>query len=511
MEEESFQNNFFDTEYLKADLKGRSVRGGAATIAAQGTTFFLGMASTVVLARLLTPQDFGLIAMVTAVTGFVVMFKDMGLSMATVQRAEVNHAQISTLFWINVVLSLGVMLVIAALAPVIAWFYGEPRLTWITLALAGAFIFGGFTIQHQALLRRNMRFGSLALIQIISMSVGIVAAIIAAWYGAGYWALVIMQLTTAITGAIAVWVVCGWRPGLPARRSGVRKMLAFGGNLTAVNVMNYFTRNTDNLLIGKFCGSQSLGWYSKAYGLLLLPIRQITAPLSAVAIPALSRLQDQSEKYRRFYCRGIEILVFAGAPLIVLLSVSADEFISLFLGKQWLDSVLIFRVLSPAALMATTNVATGWVYVSTGTVHRKLRWGIFASIVLCLSIAIGLKWGVLGVALAVSASRVVLKIPGLQYCYRGSPICLRDYFHSIWRPTLTSIAAGLVLYYIEKMFLSNIDQVLIRMVLLSSIYIALYLIFLYTLPGGREWWLKMLKTFKDLRPQPYRYNNKLKS
>jgi len=137
------EKEFFDTEYLKADLKGRSVRGGAVTMAAQGARFFLQMGSTVVLARLLTPQDFGLIAMVTAVTAFVMMFKDMGLSMATVQRAEVNHAQISTLFWINVALSLGIMLVTAALAPAIAWFYGEPRLTWITLALAGAFIFGG--------------------------------------------------------------------------------------------------------------------------------------------------------------------------------------------------------------------------------------------------------------------------------------------------------------------------------------------------------------------------------
>ncbi len=159
MAEEFFQNNFFDTEYLKADLKGRSVRGGAVTMAAQGIKFFLQIGSTVVLARLLTPEDFGLIAMVTAVTGFVMMFKDMGLSMATVQRAEIDHAQISTLFWINVVLSLAFMLLTATLAPAIAWFYSEPRLTWITLALAGAFIFSGFTVQHQALLRRQMNFG----------------------------------------------------------------------------------------------------------------------------------------------------------------------------------------------------------------------------------------------------------------------------------------------------------------------------------------------------------------
>ena len=507
MAEESIQNNFFDTENLKADLKGRSVRSGVITIAAQGTKLFLQITSTAVLARLLTPKDFGLIAMVTAVTGFVMMFKDMGLSMATVQRSDINHNQISTLFWINVVLSLGVMLITVVLAPAITWFYSEPRLTWITLALASVFIFGGLTIQHQALLRRQMRFGTLAVAEIGSMSAGILAAIISAIYGAAYWALVIMHLTSAIVGAIIVWIACGWRPGLPVRYSGVRKMLAFGGNLTGFNLINYFARNLDNVLIGKVCGSGQLGFYSKAYGLLLLPIQQITAPISAVAIPALSRLQDQSEKYRRFYCRGIEIIVFIGAPIIALLCVSADEFIRLLLGRQWLDSVIIFRILSPAALTATTNVATGWIYISMGTVDRQLRWGIFASILLCLSIVIGLKWGVLGVALAVSVSRVGLKIPGLWYCYKGSPIRLRDYFHAVLLPILTSVAAGLVLYYIEEMFFSDIDVVLIRLVLLSSIYIVLYLIFLNILPGGHELLLKMLKAFQDLRPQYYRCKN----
>ncbi len=511
MAEESIQNNYFDTENLKADLKGRSVRGGAITMAAQGIKFFLHLGSTMIFARLLTPKDFGLVTMVTAVTGFVAIFKDMGLSMATVQRAEIDHNQISTLFWINVIFSFSIMLMTMAMAPVIAWFYHEPRLIWITLALAGAFVFSGLTVQHQALLRRQMRFRSLAVAEITSIFAGILAAIISACYGVGYWSLVIMQLVTAIAGATAVWVVCKWRPGLPVRHSGVRKMLAFGGNMTGSSIVNYFSRNTDKLLIGKFWGSGPLGLYSKAYSLLMLPIRQINTPLSVAAIPALSRLQDQPEKYRRFYCRGIEILVFIGAPLIALLCVSADEFISLLLGKQWLDSVLIFRLLSPAALMGVTNVATGWIYISTNTVHRLLRWGIFASFVLCLSIVIGLKWGVLGVALAVSISRVGLKIPELCYCYRGSPIRLRDYFNAIWRPMSTSISAGLVLYSIEKMFLYDIDTVLIRVILLSSIYIVLYLLFLYILPDGDGFLLKMVKTFRDLRPQPDEYKNQIES
>ena len=446
MAEESFQNNFFDTEYLKADLKGRSVRGGAVTVAAQGARFVLQMGSTVVLARLLTPQDFGLIAMVTAVTGFVEMFKNMGLSMATVQRAEVNHGQISTLFWINVVLSIGVMLVIAALAPVIAWFYGEPRLTWITLALAGVFIFGGLTIQHQALLRRNMRFGTLALIGTIGLVVGIVTAIIAAWYGAGYWALILMQLATSITSAIAVWVVCGWRPGLPVRRSGVREMLAFGGNLTASNFLNYFVRNADKLLIGKFWGSGQLGLYSKAYGLLLLPLRQIKRPITAVAIPALSRLQNDPETYRRYYYRAISTIAFITMPLVVMLAALSHEIITIVLGKQWTDSAIIFKVLAFAAFFQPVLGTTGWIFISLGQTKRMMYWELISVPAILMSFVVGLPWGVLGVATSYTiCSVVIIAVPSLLFALRYSPVSLIGFFKTIWRPATISLIMYLAL------------------------------------------------------------------
>lgn len=427
MAEESFQDNFFDTEYLKADLKGRSVRGGAVTMAGQGAKFFLGMVSTVVLARLLTPQDFGLIAMVAAVTGFVVMFKDMGLSMATVQRAEINHGQISTLFWINVALSLGVMLVIAALAPAIAWFYGEPRLTWITLALAGAFIFGGLTIQHQALLRRNMRFGSLALIQIVSMLVGIVAAIISAWYGAGYWALVIMQLAGAITGAIAVWVACGWRPGLPVRRSGVREMLAFGGNLTGFNIINYFVRNIDKILIGRYLGPTPLGLFSKSYNLLLLPIRQINAPISAVAIPGLSLLQNEKRRYIAYYLKAVSAVSFITMPIMLFLIFNSEKVIRLVLGDQWLGVSQIFGLLGIAALVQPVANTAGWLYVSMGRPDRMLRWRICTCWISPCLYFLGLHYyGLVGVAYAHVSVSLLLFIPALWYAQLGSGIGIQN-------------------------------------------------------------------------------------
>ena len=498
MAEEILQNNFFDTEYLKADLKGRSVRGGAVTIAAQGVRFVLKMGSTVVLARLLTPQDFGLIAMVTAVTGFVVMFKDMGLSMATVQRAEVNHGQISTLFWINVVLSIGVMLVIAALAPAIAWFYGEPRLTWITLALASAFIFGGLTVQHQALLRRQMRFRTLALIGIIGMAAGIVAAIVAAWYGAGYWALVIGQLATAVAGAIAVWVACGWRPGLPVRRSGIREMLAFGGNLTGFNFLNYFTRNADNLLIGKFWGSGQLGLYSKAYSLLLFPIRQITWPIAAVAIPSLSRLQNDPEQYRRYYYRAINTIAFITMPLVAMLAALSDEIIKIVLGNQWTDAAIIFKVLAFAAFFQPIWSALGWIFVSLGQTKRMMRWGLAMVPLIVLSFVIGLPWGALGVATSYTVCYLsLILVPSFWYAFRYSPVNLTGLFRSIRCPLVLGLCVYGALEFMRHYL--AVDSLVLMVVYCCALGINVFLLGLVVWPTARGEAFKVLQAVKLLR------------
>ena len=497
MTEESFQNNFFDTEYLKTDLKGRSVRGGAVTMAAQGASFFLQMGSTVVLARLLTPQDFGLIAMVTAVTGFVLMFKDMGLSMATVQKAEVNHAQISTLFWINVGLSLGVMLVIAALAPAIAWFYNEPRLTWITLALAGAFVFGGFTIQHQALLRRNMRFGSLALIQIISMSVGILTAIIAAWYGGGYWSLVLMQLATAITSAIAVWVVCGWRPGLPVRRSGVREMLVFGGHLTFFNIISYFSRNLDNILIGWRWGSGPLGLYSKAYGLLMLPLRQINAPLSAVAIPVLSRLQEEPERYRRFYCRLLNVIAFITMPLVLGMAAVSEQLVYILLGKQWLRAATIFKILAFVAVAQPLAQTRGWLLVSLGQTRRYIYWGLISGSAVVVSFIVGLPWGPVGVAFCYTVCGYMLLYPAYKFAFRYSPIKMKDLYYAIRRPLPIAIAMYLCME-LTKLYVISWGAIW-TLVMCSAVGFLVLALAILLWPAARSEALNILECVRLLR------------
>ncbi len=439
----------FSSEYSKANLKSRSVRGGLVTFTTQGITFFLGFLSTVVLARLLVPEDFGLIAMVTAVTRFITIFKDMGLSMATVQKENINHAQVSTLFWINLSLSLAIMLLVTALAPVIALFYNQARLTWITVSLASTFVFSGLTIQHQALLRRQMRFGSLALTQIISISIGILAAIVSALYGMGYWALVIKQLVESLTNMLAVWVACKWRPGKPVWRSGVRSMLSFGGNLTGFNLLNYFARNADNLLIGRFWGSVQLGLYAKAYGLLMLPIRQVTAPIAAVAIPALSRLQDDPVNYQRYYYRALRAIAFVTMPTIAMLAALSEEVIEIVLGNRWIGAAAIFKVLAFAALLQPVVNPVGWVFVSLGQTDRQLRWALFAAPITVISFIIGLPWGAYGIAFSyMICNLTVLAFPALWWSFRFSPINIKGWLEAIYRPLIIS----LVVYCVAELF-----------------------------------------------------------
>jgi len=463
--------HFFSTDHLKSDLKGRSVRGGAVTLAGQGIRFFFQVGSTVVLARLLTPQDYGLIAMVTAVTGFVMMFKDMGLSMATVQKAEINHAQISTLFWINVLLSIGVMLFTAVLAPVIAWLYGEPRLIGITLALAGAFIFGGLTVQHQALLRRQMRFGSLALIQIASMAAGIVTAIIAAFYGAGYWALVLMQLAAGATNALGVWIVYDWRPSLPVWHSGVRGMLKFGGHLTGFNLVNYFTMNADHILVGKFIGANALGLYAKAFNVVKMPTQQIRGPLNRVAIPVLSSLQNQPQRYAKYYQRLVDIIASLSIPLTLYCAIETDFLIRILLGPQWLAAVPVFRILAVGELIHPAAGTQGLVLISHGFSSRYFYWGVLSAILTVAAFLAGLPFGVAGVAAGYAASKYVILIPSLWYCFRKTPITVSLFMKTIAPPMLSAlVAAGCV---ILMKYVGTGDS-LVSHVLYAAIFIVVY-------------------------------------
>ena len=494
---DSDPEQYLRTDRLSADLRDRSVRGGAIIIAAQYCKFVLQLVSTAVLARLLNPEDRGLMGMVAVFIGFISLFKNMGLSTATVQKAEVTHNQVSNMFWVNVVFSVAIMVLTVALAPVVAWFNNEPRLTGITIVLATGFVFGGLAVQHEALLARQMRFGTLAAIDIVSFSLGITTGLVMALLKSGYWALVGMQIAMSFTTMLGVWLLCGWRPGLPKRYSGTGNMLALGGNFTGVSIMNYASRNLDSLLIGRYFGPIQLGFYDQAYKLLLMPIRQINIPMTKVAVPTLSRLQAEPEKYRSYYKKGIGAIVFIGMPLVLFMFVAADRVILTMLGPKWTDAIVIFRVLAPAAFVGTFNVATGWVYRSMGTADRQLRWAAFASLATMLGFIIGLQWGTIGVAAAFSITMCALRYPGIVYCFKISPLRVGDLMGVIWRPALASALAGVTVFASNNLFIGYVNKV--ALILQALLYGLLYILFWCILPNGRQTILEYISLAKELR------------
>ena len=489
---------FFRTEHLKADLKRRSIRGGAITIMAQISKLIMQFGSVVVIARLLTPEDYGLIGMVTVITGFISIFKDLGLSMATVQREEITHTQVSTLFWINVAISGAIMVLTMVLAPVIAWFYGEPRLIGITLVLASGFIFGGLSVQHQALLKRQMRLTALAIIDIIAMLVSVGISLIFAILGTGYWALVVMQLAMPIINFIGVWVSCGWRPGKPKIDSEVMPMLACGGWNTGFTVVNYFTRNLDNLLIGKFWGADQLGLYAQAYKLLVLPLQQINFPLTTVALPGLCSVQSDPQRYRSYYGKAVELMVMLGMPITVYMAVDAERLIINLLGTQWSEAVLLFRALAPVAFISTFNVATAWVFISLGRADRQFHWNTFSSIITVIGFLIGVNWGALGVAIAASITFCGLRYPSIIYCFKSTPLTPEYLMEILWRPTMASLGAGGLFWISRQAWVWSINP-FIEILLNLGLYTLFYLLIWCILPQGLQKIIEIVQLFKELR------------
>lgn len=429
----------FSVDHLHADLKGRSVRGGVLTLTSQGVQFVLQSVSTIALARLLRPADFGLVAMVTAITGLGQAFADLGLSEATIQHPEISHEQVSTLFWINVSVGLALTAITAALAPVLAWFYREPRLQAITMVVSLTFVLGGLRVQHDALLRRQMRFSTLAVRDISAYVIAVASAIVMALKGAEYWAIVALPLIMSLVIMVLSWATARWMPGLPHRDAKVKSLIAFGGSVAGSYLVGNIYRSADSVLVGWYWGAGPLGLYSRAYNLLMLPIRQLGAPARSVTVPAFSRVQTEPERLARYYLRTANIITWITAPLFGFLFVAAAPVIVLVLGSRWVEAAPVFQILTIFALGQLLLESTIWLFVSRGKSKRLL----FLSLTICPLIiggyAIGLPFGIRGVALSGSLTFLVLFPWVLKYSFVGTEITLRRVGRAVLCPVVLSL------------------------------------------------------------------------
>jgi PST family polysaccharide transporter len=434
------------------------------------------------LARILTPRDYGINAMAVAVIGLAGVVFSLGLSTATIQRAEINHEQVSTLFWINAGIGFLFTIIIASLSPVVAWFFKTPELLWVMITLSGTFFISGLSVQHSALLSRQMRFYSIAKIQIIAMVAGISVAIITGRQGFGYWALIFNFIINSVVNLIGTWIATGWLPGRIYRDVGVASMIKFGNNIMKFSLINYFSRNLDNILIGRYHGDAALGLYSKAYQLLMMPITNMRDPLTKVAMPVLSRIQNEPLQYRNYYCKCISILAFVSMPLVVFMFVCSDQLINLLLGSQWMGASELFKILAIAALIQPVVGTGGMVLLSLGRGRRYFVLGLINAIITSFSFVCGLPWGAKGVAISYVISNYVLFLPTLFYSFEDTSIRLFDFVVATYKPLLASLVMGIGCFFLIP-FLGHISP-FISMPICFLVCAGLYLTAFGFFPNG---------------------------
>lgn len=474
------------------DLKEKAVRGGIAKLCSQGSNFVLRLGSLMVLARLLDPKDFGLVAMVTAVSGVFALFKDAGLSMATVQRATITREQSSTLFWVNILVGAILASLLIAMAPFISAFYHEERLFWVAVVLASDFLFAAAAAQHSALLQRQMRFVALAKIEIIALVVGSAVGVGMALSGFGYWALVCMAVVQPAVSVICLWQATRWIPGRPRRDVEIRSMIRFGGTITLNGLIVYVAYNLEKVLLGRFWGAEALGLYGRAYQLINIPTDNLNSSIGGVAFSALSRVQDDTNRLKRYFLKVYSLLLALTLPITIACAVFAEDLIAVVLGPKWNDTVVIFRLLSPTILVFALINPMAWLLFSLGLVGRSLKIAFVIAPLVIAAYLIGLPYGPTGVAFAYSAVMVLWVIPHISWCIHGTVISFRDILQAVSRPFVSGIVAATLAVGVQSYF-SQLLPPFLRLVLSGSVMLGVYLWMLMYVMGQKPVYLDLFR------------------
>ena len=421
-----------------------SVQGGVVSVGSQTLRFVLRTGSMMVLARLLTAEDFGLQGMVVVMTGFLALFRDAGLSAVTVQRDTVSHDQVSTLFWINVTVGVVLAAALALAAPLVAAFYRDARLAPICVVSACAFVVHGFSIQHYALLQRQMRFVTLGIIEIAAVAIGAAVGVGMALLAYGYWALVAIAVVTPLVTAIGCWASMPWLPGAPRRARGMRSMLSMGGTLTLDSVVVYLGANTEKILLGRYWGAEALGVYGRAYQLISLPADLLTSGVATVALPSLARLQNDPERLHRAFLKGYSIVVALTIPTTVACALFADDIIEIMLGPKWNEVVPVFRLMVPSILALALINPLAWLLISAGRARRSLNIAFLIAPVSVVGAALGLPFGPKGVAVTMSTLMALLAVPVILWARAGTTMTARDVWHALRGPLIAGTVAAVV-------------------------------------------------------------------
>lgn len=424
------------------NMAHRASRGIAVTMGGMWSKTIIQMAAIVLLGRLLSPEDFGLIAMVTAISGVADLVRDFGLTGAIIQAREISERAWRSLFWLA--LALGTFLggILAAAAPLIAMLYKDDRLILITLVVAPSLIVNGLIMPLQARATRDLMFGLLAKIDVYSMVIGVALAITTALLGWGYWAILMMVGGGLLARLVVLWAALRPRPGWPRIHRDVLPLVTRGSSIFGAELLNYVERNSDTIIIGNQLGAAVLGQYSRAYALFLMPLQQLNGPIGRVALPVLSKLQDDADRYRRYIRGALLVIGYLTLPTYAILATISGALFELLIGPGWDQASIIFSILAIAGISQGIGKVRGWLFITLGRSHQQFLLDLVTRPLVVLGFFVGIMWGgIYGLALTYGIISAVLLVPGFAFAIHKTFVRGTDIIFPVLRPFVFALLA----------------------------------------------------------------------
>jgi PST family polysaccharide transporter len=464
------------------------------------------MIATIVLGRILAPADFGIVTIVTTFSLLLMSFGLNGFTEAVIQSEKIDHRLASNLFWINIGVGLLLTLGFASAGSLLARLFGEPRVANASVAISASIFLASTSALHTALLKRAMRFSLVAIIDIIARVVSVAASIILGLAGWGYWALVVGIVAVPFVTCLGAWSLCRWIPGFPRRVPGTATLVLFAINVYGHFVVNYAGLNTDNLLVGWRFHAEALGFYKRAFDLFVLPASQLLWPVGAVAMSALRKFKQDHVQFRQHFLGVVSIFAFLGMAIGADLTLVGKDVIRILLGARWEASGRIFTFFGPGIGVMLIYGTHGWIHVSIGKAERWFRWGVIELTVTVALFLLCLPWGPAGIAVAWSSSFWILLLPAFWYAGRPIQLGVPAMLSAIWKYILGSLVAGgcsaLIVSGIPSLSaLSGVLGAGLRIVIVSALFSALYLLLVIILHGGLAPIHQVARLSRDMLPQ----------
>ena len=467
---------YLQDHIVSEDLGQRALRGGIITVAGVYGNGALQLIAAAVLARLLTPDDFGLVAIISALTSFAPLLIDFGMGDATIQKRRITQGQVSSLFWINCAIGFAFAACLAASSNLIASWYHEPRLRSVALCSALTFALSGMSGQHVPLLRRTMQFATVAKVQFLGTLVGVAVALLLAMSGAGYWALAARPVASTAFITAGAWLACRWRPGFPVLDSEVKSMIRFGLHVVSFSLVASFSMAIDRIALGLFYNLKDVGYYQNAVNLYDYSISSVLWRVHDVGSSALSKLQSNHAALSQKYEVGLSTLTFFIMPAAAILSVTAQDVVVVVLGAKWQVAGALLAILALRGIFQAIGASSGWLHLSLGRADRWKNWGLIMALVQMVAVACGLPFGVKGVAIALVAASALSAFPSISYAGRPAGIGTALVIRATGRQLVGAIvcaAAGWLLQTVALQQVSIIPRILASAGFCAAVYLVI--------------------------------------